>query len=197
MNAIDIILVFIVFLSVLLGLWRGITREILGVSSWGIAAVAAYFLYPFVEPLIDLLVSHSLLKKLLSALLVFFIVLVVFSAITYALSDSVKSSIVGRVDRGLGSLYGLLRGVVIVSAVAFLSQKTIFKTGDKMPVSIRKSVLWPMAAGTAERFIRAIPDETIKTLREYVDEVLGGSEDEELPQKLQYNFPEIGEGGDD
>lgn len=189
MNAVDIILVFIVFLSVLLGVWRGVTREVLGVSSWAAAGISAYFLYPFLVPVVEFVVSHHLLKKLMAILLVFFITLVVFSAITYALSDSVKSSIVGRVDRGLGGIYGLARGIFIVSLLAFLSQKTIFKGENKAPLSIRTSVLWGWAASMTDRAIHTIPEETLHVWRGYVDEVLGGVEESDLP-KLQYNFPD-------
>ncbi len=180
MNVIDIIIIFAVFLSMLLGTWRGGTREVLGVSSWGFSAISAYFLYPFCMPLIALVVSQMLLKKLIAILFVFFVSLVLLSAITYTLSDIVKSSVVGRADRGIGLLYGLFRGVVFVSVVAFVSHKTIFKSEPKTPLAIRESVLWPAAVSTVGHTITTIPEKTMQRWKNYLDDLLTGPDGEDL-----------------
>ena len=117
----DFILLGIMLISGVLALSRGFTREVLSLVAWGAAAVAAYFAIQqpqalaFVEPYVD----KPILAKIAVGAAAFIVVLIVVSIISVKISDRVVDSAVGAFDRTLGFIYGLARGLVLVS-IAFI-----------------------------------------------------------------------------
>jgi membrane protein required for colicin V production len=117
----DIILLGIMLISGVLALMRGFTREVLSLVAWGLAALAAYFaiqqkqLIDFAMPYLE----KELLAQIAVGAVAFVITLIIVSIISVKISDRVVDSAVGAFDRTLGFIYGLLRGMVLVS-IAYL-----------------------------------------------------------------------------
>ncbi len=117
----DFILIGIMLVSGILALARGFTRELLSLIAWVAAAVAAYFAVQQ-QPLLDLVspyVDKPLLAQIAVGAVAFIITLIVVSIISVKISDRVVDSSAGAFDRTLGLVYGLARGLVLVS-VAYL-----------------------------------------------------------------------------
>ena len=115
----DVLLLVVMLISGLLAMIRGFMREILSIAAWIIAAVVTLYAYPRVLPLASEYFSSKLVATGLSVAGVFLITLLVVSLITVRLSDLVLDSRIGALDRTLGFLFGLGRGLIIV-VVAFL-----------------------------------------------------------------------------
>ncbi len=115
----DIILLAVMLISGMLAMIRGFLREILSIGAWGVAALTTLYAYPHVLPKVKQYVSHDLVAAGVSVGGVFLITLMVVSLITIRISDMVLDSRVGPLDRTLGFLFGLGRGLIIV-VVAFL-----------------------------------------------------------------------------
>lgn len=157
MNTIDIIILILVFLSAIIGFWRGITREVLGIASWLMAAVFTYFLHDLAEPLVGLVISNGFFKEIVSAVLVFVVFLVILTSITYSFSDAVKSSIVGGADKVLGFLFGTLRGFVLISILAFGANRFLMKNPENTPEALKTSRLLPLSDRFITLMIQSIP----------------------------------------
>lgn len=157
MNTVDIIILILVFLSAIIGFWRGITREVLGIASWLLAAVCTYFLHGLAEPLVGLIISSDFLKEAVSALAVFVISLVILTSITYSFSDAVKSSIVGGADKILGFLFGTLRGFLLISIIAFGANKFLLKNPKNTPEILKSSRLIPLSDKFITMMVQSIP----------------------------------------
>lgn len=117
----DFILIGIMLVSGILALARGFTREVLSLLAWGAAAVAAYFAIQQ-KQLLDLVmpyVDKPVLAQIAVGAVAFIIVLIIVSILSVKISDRVVDSAVGAFDRTLGFLYGLARGLVLVS-IAYL-----------------------------------------------------------------------------
>lgn len=114
----DIGLAVIMLISALLAMVRGFVREVLSIASWGLAAVATWWAFPRLLPLAQTQVPNELAAKAIVIAGVFLTVLVVVSLITIRISDAILDSKIGVLDRSLGFLFGLGRGLVIV-VVAF------------------------------------------------------------------------------
>src|SRR6476469_985800 len=115
----DIILLLVMLVSGLLAMIRGFMREILSIGSWGVAALVTLYSYPRVLPLAQQYFASDSVAAAVSAGGIFLGTLLIVSIITARLSDMVLDSRVGALDRTLGFLFGLARGLVIV-VVAFL-----------------------------------------------------------------------------
>ncbi len=112
----DIVLIVVMFVSGLLAMVRGLIREVLSIAGWGAAAGAALFAYAKVLPwaksyfsnLNDYVVAGGTMAT-------FFIgTLIIVSVITVKISDKSLDSRIGALDRTLGFLFGLARGLLIV-----------------------------------------------------------------------------------
>jgi len=115
----DIILLAVMLISGLLAMIRGFMREILSIGAWGIAAVVTLYSYSRVLPMAKQYFNSDALAAAVSAGGVFLGTLLIVSIITARISDMVLDSRVGALDRTLGFLFGLGRGLIIV-VVAFL-----------------------------------------------------------------------------
>lgn len=110
----DIGLAAIMLISALLAMVRGFVREVLSIASWALAAFATWYAYPQLLPIAQQHIPNELLAKAAVIAGVFLVVLVVVSLITIRISDAILDSKIGVLDRTLGFLFGLARGLVIV-----------------------------------------------------------------------------------
>lgn len=121
----DLAVLALLLVSGLLAMLRGFVREVLGIGAWVGAAVAAIAFYPLLAPSLHAWLDPGLVANLAAGLAIFLVVLILLSLIARALSDRVQDSAAGGVDRTLGLIFGLVRGVALVCfayiAVAFLA----------------------------------------------------------------------------
>jgi membrane protein required for colicin V production len=100
-------------ISILIGVLRGFTREVLGLASWIVAVIAALVLAPSAGPYLESHVATPSLRIASSYALVFFAVLVLGAIVTGIVSMLVRKSPLSGVDRMVGAGFGLLRGVLV------------------------------------------------------------------------------------
>jgi membrane protein required for colicin V production len=117
----DIVLIVVMLISGLLAMVRGFMREILSIIAWALAAVAGLYgalkLATPAKAYFGNLPDSAVVAGV--ALGCFLLTLIVVSVITVRISDMVLDSRVGALDRTLGFLFGLARGLFIV-VVAFV-----------------------------------------------------------------------------
>ena len=133
---IDGVVGIIIVLSALLAYSRGFVREGLAIASWIGAAILAFVFANQVRPLIaqipilsDFIGDSCELSIIAAFAAVFAVVLVVFSIFTPLFSSVVQRSVFGGVDQGLGFLFGVLRGIILV-AVGFFVYNTVLQAQD-------------------------------------------------------------------
>jgi len=115
----DIILLAVMLISGLLAMIRGFMREVLSIGAWGVAALVTLYAYPRVLPMAQGYISSNMAAAAATVGGVFLVTLLIVSIITVRISDMVLDSRVGALDRTLGFLFGLGRGLLIV-VVAYL-----------------------------------------------------------------------------
>ena len=114
MTAFDYTVLLIVGVSILISVMRGLVREALALAGWVAAFwVAASYSVPL-APLLPEAVPNETLRLLAAFVALFLGSLLLASLLTIALAELVKKLGMGAVDRGLGALFGLARGVLIV-----------------------------------------------------------------------------------
>src|SRR3954453_11375188 len=115
----DIILLVVMLISALLAMVRGFMREVLSIASWAAAALLTLYAYPRLKRIVLQYFSNDIVASAICVGGVFLGTLLIVSVITIKISDMVLDSRIGALDRTLGFLFGLARGLVIV-VVAFL-----------------------------------------------------------------------------
>lgn len=123
---VDAVVAVVIVLSAILAYSRGLVREILAIAGWVGAAVLAFVFAAQAEPLIkelpvvgEFLRDSCELSRLAAFAAVFAVGLILMALFTPLFSSLVQRSVLGGVDQGLGFLFGVLRGVILV-AVAFV-----------------------------------------------------------------------------
>jgi len=121
----------VVVISALLAYSRGFVREVLSIGAWIAAAFLAFIFAPQAEPLIKEIpvvgdfIGESCEIAIIAAFgAVFAIALVVMSIITPLFSSAIQRSALNGIDQGLGFLFGVLRGLLLV-AVAFFVYEVV------------------------------------------------------------------------
>jgi membrane protein required for colicin V production len=117
----DVVLIVVMLISGLLAMVRGFMREILSIIAWVLAAVAGAYAALKLSP-VTKTYFYNLPETMVvigTAVVAFLLTLIVVSIVTVRISDMVLDSRVGALDRTLGFLFGLARGLFIV-VVAFV-----------------------------------------------------------------------------
>jgi len=116
----------VIILSAILAYSRGFVREAMAIVGWVGAAILAFLLAPTVQPLVkeipvlNTFLADSCELSIIAAFAATFALgLVIASLFTPLFSAVVQRSVLGGLDQGLGFLFGVARGVVLV-AVGFL-----------------------------------------------------------------------------
>ena len=130
----------ILFISAVLAYSRGFVREILSIAGWIGAGVVAFYFSPPVVPLIqeipilnDIIGDNCELGLLAAFAGVFAIALVVIALFTPLISGAVQNSALGSLDGGLGFLFGLVRGILLI-VVALVAYDFFIAGGEGFPV---------------------------------------------------------------
>jgi membrane protein required for colicin V production len=148
----DILLLVVMLVSGLLAMIRGFMREILSIGAWGIAALVTLYSFAKVLPIAQGYFTSNTVATGVTIGSIFLLTLLIVSIITVRISDMILDSRVGALDRTLGFLFGLGRGLIIV-VVAFLffawlvpeKQQPAWVSGAKSKVVLQSTGQWLMS----------------------------------------------------
>ncbi|MDC1319926.1 CvpA family protein [bacterium] len=136
---IDGVVAIVIILSALLAYGRGLVREVMAIVGWIAAAVLGFMFAPRVEPLVreipvvgDIIADSCELSVIGAFAIVFSLALIVMSLFTPLFSSLIRRSALGGLDQGLGFLFGVVRGLLLV-AIAFFVYDTV-STGQEFTI---------------------------------------------------------------
>ena len=153
----DFLLLGVMMISGLLAMIRGFMREILSITAWAAAAVATILLYNRLLPVAKANIPNDMLAAGAVIGGVFLITLLLVSIITVRVSDMILDSRIGALDRTLGFLFGLARGLIIV-VVAFLFFSWLVP-GNKQPDGVRNAKSRVVLENTGEWLQALLPQD--------------------------------------
>ena len=124
MSALDWLFGAIMLASMLFGAWRGLVYEVLSVLSWVAAFLLAQLFAPQVAPLLPLGHAPQQGRYAVAFMVVFIAVVIVGGLLTWVTKKLVEAVGLRPVDRVLGAGFGLLRGALLLMAVAIVVNMT-------------------------------------------------------------------------
>ncbi len=156
MNWVDLIVIGVVAVSALLAFARGLVREVLGIAAWVGAGFFAVWAAPYVEARFLHWFGPDFGKP--AALAAMFIVaLIVLSVVSSMVGGLVRVSALGGVDRTLGVVFGLLRGVVLIAFAYIVAGWVV--TADRWPEPVLEARSLPYAYKAATMAANLLPRE--------------------------------------
>jgi membrane protein required for colicin V production len=121
MTWVDYAVLAIIGVSVLLSIIHGLVRELLALTAWIVAFLVAQMYATDVAVLLPAAIPSQALRLLAAFVTLFLAVLLVMTLIAIAVSGLIKRAGLGLVDRALGAVFGLVRGMAIVIVVVLLA----------------------------------------------------------------------------
>ena len=130
MNALDLAIIAVIALSAVFAFARGFVREALSIGAWIGAAAITLYGFNHTYGIVIRFVTTPLLADLIAGAGLFVISLIALTILTGYVARFVQSSALSPIDRTLGLIFGLARGVLLVS-LAYLVIDISFPQNDR------------------------------------------------------------------
>jgi membrane protein required for colicin V production len=124
MTLFDYVVLGVLAISVLLGAWRGVVSEILALAAWVVAFLAARSQAAHVATWLAAQIADPGIRVAAAFAIVFVGVLILFSVARLLISRLLSAVGLGALDRLLGAVFGVLRGLVVVLICVMLAGMT-------------------------------------------------------------------------
>jgi membrane protein required for colicin V production len=171
----DIVLLSVMLISGILAMIRGFMREVLSIAAWGAAAVATALLYNKLLPIAKANIASDMVATAAVVGGVFLLTLLVVSILTVRISDMILDSRIGALDRTLGFLFGLGRGLIIV-VVAFVFFAWLVPP-TKQPEGVRNAKSRVVLENTGEWLQALLPQDLDSYISQYVKKKKGDEQE--------------------
>ena len=121
---IDYVIVALVSISVIIGLIRGFIKEAFALFTWVVAiGVGLHYSRDFAV-LLQNTITYPSVRIAIAFLLLFFMTLILGSLISFILNQLIEKTGLTGTDRLLGMVFGIIRGLVLVSVMVMLAGLT-------------------------------------------------------------------------
>ena len=167
-NILDLISLLIIISSGIISSFRGFVKEGLSIAAWVGAIFSSIYISPFFFEASQLLIENKILSEFATYISTFIFVLVTLSITIRSLTVYVKSSALNNLDKSLGFLFGILKGVIILSVILIIFDW--FSTENERPHLINKAKLLPIVDTTSKILISTLPKDFVQRYNIYIDE---------------------------
>ena len=161
MAALDWVFLAILAASLVLGAWRGLVYEVLSVASWIAAFLLAQMFGPDVAAGLPMGQAPQAAKYAAAFVLVFIVVVFAGGLLAWGVKKVVEAVGLRPVDRVLGAGFGVLRGVLLLMAIAIVVNMSPFKRADwweeSKAAEISTSAVKQLKPVLPERFGQYLP----------------------------------------
>jgi membrane protein required for colicin V production len=130
MNWFDLAIVAVIALSALFAFARGIIRELIALGTWVAGFIAAIAYAGSLAGLFSSLNMSPEARQALAFVLILLAVLIVGAIIARALAGLIRAIGLGFMDRMLGLVFGVARGLIVVVAFALVAGITTLPKRD-------------------------------------------------------------------
>jgi len=144
----DYVVLVILISSIVISTMRGLIKEILSLVSWVVAFVVANAYSETLAEWLPAVFPGQIIRLIVAFLVLFIGVRLLMALVMMAVDAVIKASGLSLADRGLGGLFGLARGCVLVLAAVLVCGMT------SMPQqTFWKNALFSPLAETAARTV--------------------------------------------
>lgn len=160
LTGLDWVLLGVLGASLLLGLWRGLVYEVLSVLGWAVSFYAAQWFAPDLAALLPLQSLSDPLRYAAAFVLIFVAALFAWGMLAFLIKKLVDAVGLRPIDRVLGALFGVLRGLILLLAATVVVNMSALKTSDAWTQSIGA----PLLSQTLENLKPLLPEQFARYL---------------------------------
>ncbi|MEE6207877.1 MAG: CvpA family protein [Alphaproteobacteria bacterium] len=195
LNNLDVVFLIIVGISALVGIARGMTKEILSIIGWVLAAAALFYLVPIIEPIAQTYIASKMMANIVAGLAVLILFSIIWVLTVDKISTVIRSSALSSVDRILGFVFGAARGILIVILITLMITTIIPEESKKG--TFAESQYFQLAKDNIEPVVSMVPDEWVKSIKEKAAGLgLGADKDADKEKDETKNKDEAANGED-
>ncbi len=121
---VDYLIIGIILLSSGISIIRGFIKEVLSLASWALSFWVALMFYPHVATLLADYIATPSIRLFAAFASLFLVTLILGALVNHLISQLVEKTGLTGTDRALGVIFGLVRGVAIVSLLVLLAGAT-------------------------------------------------------------------------
>ena len=156
LTAFDVGVGVLVLISAILATARGLTREVLSLATWAGSAAIAIYMWQYHPEIARQQIAEPIVADIATVVVTFIVALIVLHLLTMRIADFVVDSRIGPIDRTLGFVFGVLRGILIAIVI------TIFGTWllpNNLPSWAANSQSLPHLQNMGRTLITLLPDD--------------------------------------
>lgn len=161
MAALDWILIGVLVASMLMGAWRGLVFEVLSLLGWVVSFFVAQWFAQDVAAWLPMGESAGALRYAAGFLIVFIAAVFSCGLLTSLAKKLIEVIGLRPADRALGAIFGVLRGVVLLLAVAVVAGLTPVGSApwwqESQAAPVLAEVLKGLKPALPEEFSRHLP----------------------------------------
>jgi membrane protein required for colicin V production len=173
MNWLDLAVIAIIVLSAVFAFARGFVREALSIVAWVGAAAVTIYGFNWAYEQIDPHIHNPLLSQVIAGFGLFVGSLVVLTMVTGIFARMVHATGLSPIDRTLGFMFGLARGMFLVCFAYLLVTMTVPQTD--WPPWLREAKSEPYLSQGADLLKGFIPEQLKLKSAEISDGLVGGA----------------------
>jgi len=147
---VDIIILVVVLASALMALMRGLAREVLTIVAWAAAAILTIYLFPYARGMTRGLLTSPIIADGVAMGAIFLAVLIPSLIVAAKVSSRFGRDDPGVLDRSGGFIFGVLRGLFIISLVYWANVRILEPGG--VPSWIENAKLRPIVVAMSNIF---------------------------------------------
>jgi len=179
LTAFDVAVGVLVLISAILATARGLTREVLSLATWAGSAAIAVYMWQYHPDIARQYVAEPIIADIATVVVTFIVALIVLHLLTMRIADFVVDSRIGPIDRTLGFVFGVLRGVLIAIVVTIFG---LWLLPNNLPEWAENAQTLPYLRDMGNTLISMLPE----GLEQQVNDILQGgganlTEDPQVP----------------
>jgi membrane protein required for colicin V production len=151
---VDLLVIAVILISAGFAIFRGFVAETLSIVAWAIAAFASLYFGPDAAPLFAGMMS-PVFARIAAYVFVFLAVVIPLSFASARFSDSVKKSAIGPLDRSLGGVFGVVRGLIVLGMCYLLL--CLIQPPSRQPMWLTHSWTYPLVQDTSDVLLSLVP----------------------------------------
>lgn len=161
MTAFDYALLFVLVCSVIIGTMRGFLKEVLSLVSWAVAFIVANMYGGQLAPMLPSSLPGETVRLIIAFVVIFLAVRIAMALLAKTVDALISVGGLSGLNRMLGSLFGLARGLLIAIIAVFLCGMT---TIPQQPFW-QNAMFSPMAERAVMKVLPYLPDKMAKNVR--------------------------------
>ena len=163
---IDWVLLGVLAVSTIIGLWRGLVREVMSILIWVVAIWAALKYSEVAAGYLSSWITMPSMQGLVGFAGVLLVTLAVGGLLVWLIGKLVDSTGLSGTDRTFGMLFGVARGVIIIAVAVLVARFTVIPQDPWW----QESTLLPHFERIAEEGVTLLPPDVQEMLQADADQ---------------------------